>query len=194
MLLDSFLPEFDFTEVSCAEVKASAETTYRAILQITMAELSPFVWILWFLRTLPEKLVGRKEEPRDNNAPYFQQETSDFFTELVNNPPSEYIFGLVVPEDIGRVWKKSSELDFRPSNTEEFLAFTNPAHLKVACNFLIVDGGEPGYVKIRSEFRTGALSMTARKKFSVYWRIISPFSHYIQKQWVKAIKRRAEQS
>jgi hypothetical protein len=140
------------------------------------------------------KISGRKEEPRDNNAPYFQQETSDFFTELVNNPPSEYIFGLVVPEDIGRVWKKSSELDFRPSNAQEFLAFTNPAHLKVACNFLIVDGGEPGYVKIRSEFRTGALSMTARKKFSVYWRIISPFSHYIQKQWVKAIKRRAEQS
>jgi hypothetical protein len=144
------------------------------------------------LRTVPEKLVGRDFSPVKNQEPYLQQECQDFFTELANQPPDEYVFGLIVPGDIGRIWKKSSELNFRPAGSEEFLLFNNEACLKVVMEIFVQDNQKTSDTIVRAEYRIGALSPQAKKRFTPYWRIIGPFSHYIQKCMLKAIKKRAE--
>ena len=192
MLLDEFVPKWDFREDCTVKVKAPIDVTYRAIMEFTLAEVSPLVRVLSFLRTLPEKMVGRKYSTSDYHMPYLPQECRDFFTELAREPPHEFVCGLIVPGDIGRVWKKSSDLNFRATDAQEFKVYTDPSHLKVAMSICLCDSGEPESIKLRAEWRIGALSPQARKKFTLYWRIIGPFSHLIQKSLVKAVKRRAE--
>jgi hypothetical protein len=192
MLLDKYMPVYDFMEDSAVTIHAPADIAYRAITEFTMAETPFFVHVLSFLRTLPEKMVGRNFSTVKNNEPYLAQECRDFFTELENQPPTEYIFGLIVPGDIGRIWKKSSELNFRPSDSAEFLSFKDAAYLKVVMDIFIEDNKNSNDTIVRADWRIFALSPQAKKRFTPYWRIIGPFSHYIQKSMLKAIKKRSE--
>ena len=192
MLLDKYLPKYDITEESTAQVNAPLEAVYRAAEEITLAEISGIVRLLFYLRGLPEKLAGRKDDPWNIHAPLIKEFCNDFFTFLEAQAPREIVIGLIVPGDIGRVWKKSSNLDILPVNAVEFMSVDEPNHLKVVCQFLVESTEGPSDVKIKAEWRVGALSPAARKRFTLYWRIIGPFSHLIQKLWVKGIKRRAE--
>jgi hypothetical protein len=192
MLLDKYMPRYDFTEESATQVNAPPEVVYRAVEEVTMAELSGIVRLLFFLRRLPEELVGRKDAPWDVHAPFMKEICNGLFTFLEAQSPREVVIGVIVPGDVGRVWKKSSALDIHPADAAEFISVDEPSHLKVVCHFLVEGDGEPGGVKIKAEWRTSALSPAARKRFTPYWRVIGPFSHLIQKLWVKAIKRRAE--
>jgi hypothetical protein len=192
MLLDDILPKYDFTEVYSIRIKAPPEVAYRAIMEVTLSEISGIVRLLMYLRSLPEKAVGRKAVPWNPHAPFLPQALRDFFIKLVEQPPREIVFGLIVPGDVGRVWKKSSNLDIVPADAKEFLAVKEPSHLWVVCNFLVDDAGASDFVTVRAEFRTRALSPQARKKFTPYWRTIRPFSGLIQKLWLRSIKRRAE--
>lgn len=62
--------------------------------------------------------------------------------------------------------------------------------------------GEPGHVKIATNFRTGGDLLTtetrvwctdaaARRRFRAYWTLIRPFSGLIRREWLRAIRRRA---
>jgi hypothetical protein len=194
MLLDKYLPEYDITEESTAQVNAPLETVYHAVEEVTLADISGIVRLLFYLRGLPEKLAGRKDVPWDIHAPFINEFCNDFFTFLEAQSPHELVIGMVVPGDIGRVWKKSSDLDILPADAAEFLSVNEPNHLKVVCQFLVENAGEPDNVKIKAEWRVGALGPAARKRFKPYWRVIGPFSHHIQKLWVEGIRKRAERA
>jgi hypothetical protein len=58
MLLDKFLPFYQYDERQAIVVKASPERTFRAIQEVTLAEM-PIVGFLLSLRTLPAHLIGR---------------------------------------------------------------------------------------------------------------------------------------
>ena len=52
MLLDKYLPKFDFTEVHTIKVKATPEVAYKAMQDTTMGEIHWFVKFLFYLRNL----------------------------------------------------------------------------------------------------------------------------------------------
>jgi hypothetical protein len=56
----------------------------------------------------------------------------------------------------------------------------------------VEDAAEPGFVIIRTESRTRALSRQSCRIFTPYWRIIRPFSGLIRRLWLRGIQRRAE--
>jgi hypothetical protein len=188
MLIDNIMPSYDFTEVHSVRIRASSETAYRAILEVTPAEISGIVRLLFFLRELPEKMAGRKCFEMNSRRPLL----AAGFTKLVEQKPREMVLGLIVPGNIGRIWQKSSRLDDLAADDREFLAFNHPDYLKVVMNMLVEDTSEPGVVVVRTESRTRALSPEARKHFTPYWRVIRPFSGLIRRLWLKGIKRRAE--
>lgn len=197
MLLDKYLPGYDFTEVHTTKVKASSEVTYQAMLDTTLGEIHWFVNFLLNLRALPEKLAGRKENPytppvSTMNKPMLKQMLESEFVKIDEQAPREIVFGLIVPGTIGRVWKKSSADILKIENAAEFLAFNDPTFLHVIANFSITDAPEPGYVIVRTESRTRGLSEKARKNFRPYWWVIRPWSGLIRRLWLGAIKRRAE--
>jgi hypothetical protein len=192
MLLDKYLPKYDFTEIHTIKVKASPEVAYKAIKDTTLEELSSFVrWLFW-LRELPEKMVGRNTNPMTSKGPMLGEMEQNGFTIIEEQPPREDVFGLIVPGKIGRVWDKSSGYGRQVANAEEFLAFKDPRYLLVVANLMVEDSDVPGVVTVYTESRTMALSEKSRKSFRPYWAFIRPWSGLIRKLWLKAIKRRAE--
>ena len=192
MLLDDILPVYDFTEVHSIRIKASAEAVFKAVKEVTPADISVVMRVLFSLRSFPEKLAGRQGLDFIDQEPLLFQMMKRGFIMLAEQPPGEFIFGRVVPDTIGRVWLKSSMQVHEPSDLAGFLAFNSPGYLSVVANFLITDAEQAGFVTVRTESRTKALSEQARKNFTPYWRIIRPFSGLIRRVWLSAIKRRAE--
>ena len=199
MLLDQYLPGYDFTEVHTIKIKASPEIAYQAMLATTMSEIHWFVKFLFALRAWPERLAGRKENPLyspmlADNKSLIGQMLADEFVQIDEQAPREIVFGLIVPGSIGRVWKKSSSQILKMTGAEPFLAFNDPAFLHVVANFTVEDAPEPGYVIVRTESRTKGLSEKARRSFRPYWWVIRPWSGLIRRLWLRAIKRRAERT
>jgi hypothetical protein len=194
MLLDEILPEYDFTEVHTIRIDASPEIAFWALTDVTLEEISFIVRLLYFLRELPEKLAGRNMSSLDNHKPMLETMLANNFTKLAEIDSREIVFGLIVPEKIGRVWDKDSNLEVPIADREEYLAFDRPGYLKVVANLLVKDTGTPGTVIVRTESRTKALSDHARRNFAPYWRVIRPFSGLIRRLWLTGIKRRAEQT
>jgi hypothetical protein len=58
-------------------------------------------------------------------------------------------------------------------------------------NFLI-EPDRAGGTLVSTETRVYASTVSARRVFSVYWRVILPGSALIRQMWLRAIKRRAE--
>jgi hypothetical protein len=192
MLLDKYLPKYDFTEVHTTKVKATPEVAYQAVKDTALEELSGIVQWLFWLRELPEKMVGRNTNPMTSKGPMLGEMEQNGFTMIREQPPREIVFGLIVPGKIGRVWDKSSGYGSQVANAEEFLAFNDPRYLLVVANLMVEDSGVPGVVTVYTESRTMALSEKSRKSFRPYWAFIRPWSGLIRRLWLRAIKRRAE--
>lgn len=190
MLLDEYLPKYDFTEVHTIKIKTTPEIAYRAIKETTLAEISGIVRLLFILRELPEKMAGREGFNMNNRRPLL----AAGFTKLVEQIPHELVLGLIVPANIGRVWQKSSRLNGIASDSHEYFAFNHPDYLKVVSNMLVTDTSESGVVTVRTESRIMGLSDKARKGFRPYWWVIRPWSGLIRRLWLKAIKKRAEKT
>ncbi|MGD9117073.1 MAG: hypothetical protein PVJ61_07920 [Dehalococcoidia bacterium] len=186
------MPRYDFTEVHTITIKATPEAAYRAVEETTWAEVSPIVRWLFFLRELPEKLVGRKGQTTKTGIPIMEQLEQNGFTMIEKQPPREDVFGLIVPGKIGRVWNKKSGTTPPVADAAEFLAFKDPDYLLVMGNLLIKETDTPGVVTAYTESRTMGLSPRAVKDFAPYWRIIRPFSGLIRRLWLRGIRRHAE--
>jgi hypothetical protein len=192
MLLDELFPAYDFTEVHSIRVKSSPEAAFRAVIEVTPGEINGIMRLLFFLRALPERMVGRADWAMNSRQPMLSEMFKSGFTRLAEQEPREIVFGVIAPGSIGRVWQQSSGKEVKPLNAAEFFAFSNPDYLHVVANILVSDASEPGFVIIRTESRTRALSRKSCKNFTPYWRVIRPFSGLIRRLWLRGIKRRAE--
>lgn len=193
MLLDDVLPEYDFTEVHTIRIKASQEVAYQAFTQVTLAEISGIVRLLFYLRELPWKMTGKEEASLtfDIHKPMLSQMLTGNFMLITEQVPEEIVFGLTVSRKIGTFVEGYNGTEKLPENPEEFLAFKYPDYLSVVANFLITPAETPGFVTVRTESRTKAWSPQAKRDFTPYWCIIRPFSGLIRRLWLNGIKRRA---
>ena len=186
MRLDDFLPNYDFNEIHTTTVEASSDQTFKAIKELTAAELSPLVFWMLNLRNLPAKLVGKGNPTAPQSGPFLAQLYRGGFIALAEDPGKEIVFGLV-----GQFWKLTSAEEPHIPTPEAFLAFDDPAFAKVAAN-LAVTAGERGYTQCSTETRIYVPDSKTRRKFAFYWRIISMGSAFIRVLWLRAIKRKAE--
>jgi len=187
MLLDEFLPTFQFNEVHKVQVRASPEKTFAAIKELTWGELSPIVNLLLGIRALPARLTGHGEPSMDSRQPMLNSMYAGGFIPLAESS-NEIVFGL-----IGQFWKLTSAESPHIHSPQEFLAFVDPAFAKVAAN-LRVCLAAPSLVECTTETRIDVPDSTTRKKFGRYWFVISMGSALIRILWLNAIKHRAEQS
>lgn len=198
MQLDAFIPNYDITLKHSIRIEASASNVYRAMKEIRFQDFSPVVNMLFALRALPERLfktdypdITNKDNYKSND-PFFEQLFSRGFVILADNDELELVFGLIVPGEIGRFWKKSADTLREVNSPEEFMEFNHPDYVKVVSNFLISATDTDGFVSLSTESRIEPLSLRAKKKFTPYWRVIHPGSSLIRYFWLRAIKHRAE--
>jgi hypothetical protein len=192
VILDDIQSDYDFSEVHSIHVKASTQTAFDCIKEISPSEIAMVMRFLVWLRALPERLVGRQETWLRSEEPLLSQMAAGGFTILAENAPKEIVLGMLAPSKIGRIWQKSSALNVKCTNAQDFLAFDQPEYIRVSMNLVVENTDEPGYVLIRTETRCQALSRRALVEFTPYWGLIRPFSGLIRIVWLRGIKRKAE--
>jgi hypothetical protein len=186
MLLDKYLPVYDFNEVHAVVIKASPEKAFAALKELRPAELSPLVHWMTSLRELPARLTGKLSPQKRVDQPFLKQLYEEGFIPLEEAPDREIVFGL-----IGQFWELTGGQSPGIASPQEFLAFDQPDYAKVAANLVVTDLGN-GTVRCSTETRIQATHPETLKKFAFYWRLISLGSGFIRILWLRAIQRKAE--
>ena len=170
MLIDEFLPVYDFHETHDVAVGAPAARVYRAVLEADLCE-SWIVRTLFRLRGLPAEKVTLRTMRQMR------------FEILGERADREIVLGLA-----GRFWTPAGDL--REVDAGNFRAFDEKGCAKAAWNFSLEEQG--GATRLATETRIQCLDEASRRSFSVYWTLIAPFSGWIRREMLATIKSKAE--
>jgi hypothetical protein len=177
--LDRFLPEYQFSEVHEAHVRAPMQAVVKAIRQVSLADMPAAVVLLRIRAAAGGRFHGSPPDPRPILDVMFQPRSG--FLPLDTADPAELVYGMV-----GFVHKPPPPV----TTPEQFVAFTEPGGIRVVFNLCAVPEGD-GVVRLSTETRCLANGDAARRTFARYWRIIYPGSAIIRRVWLDAIIARA---
>ncbi len=179
MLIDEFMPTYDFDEKHETSVRASAETVYAALNSFDFNESAVIRW-LFRLRGLASKnscdAGGQVLTLRDM--------TKFDFVVLGEKPNEEILFGLV-----GKFWKPTGDL--QKIKAEDFFGFDKSGYAKAAWNFTVAESATKE-TRLTTETRVQCTDDASRSQFSFYWTFIKPFSGWIRQEALRLAKEKAE--
>ena len=181
--IDEFLPIYHFNEIHSIHVNASASRCYQAVKTVTPAEISLFV-ILMTIRSFSLRFARQARGPSSRTVPILSAFLQAGFVLLADEIGPELVLGAV-----GRFWRPVQRA-YPLTRPEEFKAFSVADHVKVAASFLVEGDDETS--RVTTETRIFATDEVARRKFAFYWLVIRPGSALIRRDWLKAIRNRAE--
>ena len=185
-LLDHFMPVYHFNEIHAISVRANASRVFNAIEDITPAE-TPLFRLLLGVRSLPGIAAGRNAVRFRDSESIFGWATRVGFVLLAEQADRELVLGWV-----GQFWKLVGGFSPRITNPQEFLGFDRPDYAKATLNFCLAELSDHTGVRLTTETRVYATDPVAYRKFAVYWRLIRGGSALVRREWLKAIRRRAE--
>ncbi len=172
MLQDKYLREADFLKSEFIEINAPFDKVYPVVEALNF-EKSKVIYWLFKLRGIPvpESLTLKGLE-RIN------------FVKLETIPNKEIIIGL-----IGQFWTPTGRLKrFKP---EEFINFDNSNFAKATWNFELIKVND-SKTRLNTETRIFCPTTETKRKFKTYWTIIQPFSSWIRREILRAIRKQAE--
>ena len=180
--LDRYLPAYDFRSAHEIPVHAPASVTYQVAQDLDMGRSVP-VTVLFAIRALPHLLTGKA---RPNRAITMETLLDAGFVILEENAPRELVFGAV-----GRFWRlDSGMIRIAP---DEFRGFEDPGFAKGILAFTVEERGRTRSL-LATETRVACTDPIARRRFSLYWRAIGPWSGMIRRLMLREMKRTAEGS
>ncbi len=174
MLLDQFLPEYEFSERHDIIVAAAREVVRRA------AEVwQPRESWLWRVLLVGRGLGGPQGTLR-------QWAESMGFVCLADTEEE------LVYAQAGRFWSLNERGALvSPRTADELRAIDDP-RVAVAAMSVRLESLGPERTRLSTETRIHALGPQARRRFRVYWLLIRPFSGLLRRSMLAGIKRRAE--
>ncbi len=158
--IDRFLPEWDVNEVHAIVLDAAPGEALAAVLAATAAP--GVVRVLFRLRGL-------------RTARSVESLLLGIGFEALAREAGEVVFGAS-----GRPW--------RPRGAISSFAAAPVGSVRMVANFLV----EPlpdGRTRLSTETRVAAVDDVARRAFRRYWRLIGPFSAFIRRRWLAAVRR-----
>jgi hypothetical protein len=173
MLIDEFLPVYDFSERHETKVRASAAKVYAAVNTTDFNES----WIIWSLLTLRGLGFGRSSEKLT------LRDAFDDFVVLGEKPDEEILLGLA-----GKFWLPTGNL--QKIDAGNFKEFKEKGFAKAAWNFSLAESG--GETLLKTETRIQCLDEESRQYFALYWTVVKPFSGLIRTEMLRLIKEKAE--
>jgi hypothetical protein len=179
MLIDRYLPAFDFNEVHSRVVHAPAGRVYEALMTADFRR-PMIIRILMGLRSLPGRLsglVGDAERVTLRNV------DATGFTLLGEDPPREILVGVE-----GKFWTLVPDMcSAESTNFEEPV----PESLaRAVWNFSVEPLGESRSL-LRTETRIQCGDEVSRRRFARYWILVRPGSGLIRKAILRHIARTA---
>lgn len=170
MLIDEFLPEYDFSETHSIRIRATAENVFRSLNEVDMCESAVIRW-LFRLRGIPTEKMTLRELRRLR------------FETLGERKNRELLLGVA-----GKFWTLTGNL--QKINADNFREFDEKDFAKAVWDFSLDETA--GETHLTTETRIQCLDAESRKSFGFYWTFIQPFSGLIRKEMLKIIKRKAE--
>lgn len=177
--IDSYLAVYDVRTSHAIEVDAPPDVTYRAVRELDLGRSLP-IMALFAVRAVPHVLTGKARLSRSLTMASFL-ETG--FSVLYEWPPEEFVMGAV-----GKFWRPDS--GFVRIAPEDFLGFDEPGYAKAALSFTIDEHARGSL--LATETRVACTDASARRKFSMYWRVVGPFSGLIRHLMLQEVKNQAE--
>jgi hypothetical protein len=174
MLIDEFLPNYDFSEKHEINIRTSAEKVYQAVNSVNLADS----WVIWSLLNL--RGLGRSS----GKTLTLRDMTKDGFAILGEKPNEEILIGLA-----GKFWTLTGSL--QNINAENFRDFQTEGFAKAVWNFSLTKKSDEE-IRLSTETRIQCLGDSSLSKFSFYWRFIQPFSGLIRNEMLRLIKQKAE--
>jgi hypothetical protein len=185
-MLDDFVPIYQFAEFHALRIKAPRGRVFAAICDLPSDEITFFRTLTWIRR------FGRSEQRSILNPPPHEPilavATRSGFMKLDEQPGYEVVLGTLAVAPPG--WWPTKDKKPTP---EDFKALRAPGFALGAINFRLEDAAN-GETVLTTETRVYATDASTRKKFAAYWRVIYPGSALIRVMWLRAIRRRAEQT
>ena len=174
MLIDEFLPVYDFSERHETNISASAEKVFEALDSTDLAD-SWLIWGLFALRGLGWSRASKKLTLREM--------TGSGFAILGETPNEEILLGLA-----GKFWTPTGKL--QKIDAGNFKEFDEKGFAKAVWNFSLDEKG--GETTLKTETRIRCLDEDSRQSFALYWTLIKPFSGLIRTEMLRIIKEKAE--
>jgi hypothetical protein len=171
MLIDEIMPRYDVNARYHINVHAPLSEAYSAARSLDMRNSKIVRWLYRF-RGLPQDDLT------------FDGMLKWGFVLLADKPSQELVFGL-----IGRFWTPTPKI--QRINANAFITFNQPGFAKAVGNMAFIVQSD-GSVRVATETRVHCLDHASRRRFLLYWLLISPFSGIIRREWLRLIKRRAE--
>jgi len=170
MLLDDFLPEFDFHERHETLIPAPPEAVRRAVQEWRPAESFLWRWLVR-LRGLGSP-KGTLREWGESNGFLCLAETAH-----------EVVYG-----QAGRFWSPNERAALvSPRTIEEFRGLSDPRFAVAAMN-IAVEALAPARTRLFTETRVRCLGASSRRRFRLYWLVIRPFSGLLRRAMLRGIK------
>jgi hypothetical protein len=181
--LDKLLPGAPLCELSHVDVAASCDEAWKMVRHGGMAQ-SPLSRALFAVRTLPERLAGRKPESLNRLDDLVSTPAKPGFQILIDDPPCEIAVGA-----IGKVWHLRIPF-LHVVDAAEFARFDTPGWIKVAWALRVVPRGA-SESRIEFEVRVSATDDESWRRFERYFRVIGIGSHWIRRsllhRWQRAL-------
>ena len=188
LMLDWLLPEFDATIVEHQVMEGDAESIYRAVTSVDMAEIPNTYTTVRFLfaaRGAAERLVnallGRTTAAPVPEGALRLCDMPDHgdWVKLAEDPPDEFAFGVV-----GRFW--GGETVWETIDADQFVAFDQPGFAKIGCSISLRPYGTARTL-VSYEARTQALDPESRAQFLRYWRVVRPGVAIVMRAYLHAV-------
>jgi hypothetical protein len=173
-VLNSLLPEYQFTEHHMTVVLATPERTFEAVEAMDLGD-STIARVLMNLWRIPARLVIKP--PPDRNM------SVDDFIQLVRQPPTDLARGLI--------GGRNAPKDKQAIDAESFRAFNEPGCIKLVWAFWLTDLGDDR-VRVDTETRVLCTDDKTLRVFRFYWYAIRLWSGLIRLRLLASIKRHAE--
>lgn len=173
MLIDRFVPEYDFRERHETIVQARTEVVRRAV-----EEWRPQDSLLWRI-LLRLRGLGKPEGTLREWA-----EGSGFL--CLADTEKEVVYG-----QIGRFWAMDERRALvSPRIAEEFSRFSTPGYALAVMNIRLQPVSDRR-TRVYTETRVRAIGAKARWLFRAYWFLIRPFSGLLRRAMLSGIRERA---
>lgn len=181
-LLSHYLPDYQFVERHGIRITSTAERVLDAAIAFDPAN-DPLVRRIMSVREIPARIAGifGVRMTTVDQRPFGMAD----FVPLGRDGDREVAFGLV-----GRFWRMNFDL-VPMADAAAFAAFDQPGIPKLALNFTATP--DNGAILLTTETRVFCPDDPSRHRFAPYWTVIRPFSSFIRRRLLAAVKRAAEE-
>ena len=188
LLIDEFLPRYDFAVVHASVVPARPEACYGAALGVDLLR-DPVIRTLLGIRSLPQRLTDRFAR-RHRMATAAAEPPRAFrlgdmvrygWIVLDEEPNVELVLG-----QIGRPWKSAGASSGPPVEPAAFADFDRPGFAKIAANLKVELYGATRSI-LTIETRVALTDPQSLRRFARYWTFIRPFSALIRRNALRLV-------